>query len=305
MKNRDNLILGGIFLFLLVFYILQKTVFKPDTRSFREELTNFDPESIDRIRYERNGEVIDLEKTHSGWTAANDQLSVPAREGSVDNLVRTLSELKTKQLVSRSPEKWAEYELDDANARIWRFYSGEKAISQLFIGRFDYDQQTQSSVSYARLDGENDIYAIDGFVSMTASRDFNSFRENKLFEFNATDIQSIKMITGDLEETVQHSLDGQWVFDGAALDSTRVADYLNRLSGLSGTEFNDEFLPGTGFGVVQSLHLNDTLRLDAYLSPSGGFVMTSSQNDAYFNSDSTGIFRQAFLDLENLLGGDQ
>lgn len=301
MKNRDNLILGGIFLFLLVFYVLQKTVFKPSERSFREQLTQFDPESVDRMEYERNGNLIEFTKTDKGWFVASGEKKVKARQESIEPMIKALAELQTKQLVSRNPEKWSEYELDDTQARIYRIYSGDDELAGLHIGRFDFDQQGQTATSYARLTQEDDIYAIDGFVSMTVSRDFNAFRENRLLNFNTQDIQSIELISGDLEESLEKSIDGQWVFNSTTIDSTQMAGYLNRLSNLRGSDFNDDFMPGTGFGVIQSLQLNDTLKLDTYLNPSGGFVLTSTQNDAYFNSDSTGVYKQVFLDLEEML----
>ncbi len=34
--------------------------------------------------------------------------------------------------------------------------------------------------------------------------------------------------------------------------------------------------------------------------PTGSFVIKSNQNDAYFNSDSTGLFRKLVLDFKEL-----
>jgi hypothetical protein len=301
MNRRDNIILGGIFLFLLVFYILQKTVFKPDPRSFRAELTAFDPGLIDRVQYSHDDQTMEMTKTEKGWLISQNELQLKAKQGELENLLEVLSAVKTKQLVSRNPEKWIEYEVDNNNARKYQLFSGEQLVSALHIGKFTFDQQRQSGTSFARLSDENETYSIEGFLSMIASRNFNSFRENRLLQFESSAIDQIKLISGDLEELVDKSIDGQWIYNGTPLDSALISNYFRNLSNLMGQQFNDDFIPGNGFGIIQSISLGDDITVDNYLNPEGGFVLKSNQNDAFFNSDSSGIFKQIFTDFEDIL----
>jgi len=297
--KSNNRILGIIFFCLLALLIAKKTILKPTQRSFKQELTSFDAEAIDKvtIQLENQPETV-LTKANGQWSASNGTLNIPAKEGSVSGLLRELANIKTKQLVSRNTEKWNEYEVDETKGRQIDIYSGGKKITGLTIGRFNFNQQTRSGISYARLSDEDDIYALDGFLSMTATKDFNSFRDGSLMKLDPAAIEKITVSNGEQMTTLSKTLEGQWLSNDLPVDSTITANYISALCSLSGKKFNDDFSAATA-QKIKTLSLGDAT-IEAYLNPAGGFVLKSNKNDAYFNSDSLGIFKKAFLDFDNL-----
>ncbi len=295
----NNTILGIIFFVLLGLFIARKTIFQPTQRSFKQELTAYDSANIDKVTVQVAGATTTiLEKKGDIWQASNGQQTVTAKTSSVDNLIKELSNLKTKQLVSRNPEKWTTYEVDDSKGKIINLYANNKKVAGLHIGRFNFNQQTRSGVSYARLSDEDEIYAIDGFVSMSAAKDFNSFRETKLLTFDLNNIQTVEINADGQSQSLSKSIDGQWVKNQTAIDSTTASRYLTTLSNLNGREFNDIFNPSTA-QKIKTLSIGQGT-VEAYQDTDGRFILKSNENPAYFKSDSTGIFKQVFLDFDAL-----
>jgi len=292
----NNKTLGLIFFVLLGLLIAKKTILKPTMRSFKQELTSFDSATIDKVTIQIAGSpMTTLTKNGEQWEASDGSLSVPAKEGSVSGLISELSSIKTKQLVSRSPEKWADYEVDEARGKRIDLYAGGKKITGLNIGRFNFNQQTRSGVSYARLSDEDDIYALDGFLSMSAAKDFNSFRNNKLLTIDAASLESITLEADGSVQSLGRAIDGGWLKNQSVIDSTAAAGYIAGLNSLTGSKFNDNFSGATA--PLKTLKVG-TETITAFQNPLGGFTLKSSQNDAYFDTDSTGIFKKAFLDFE-------
>lgn len=295
----NNKTLGLIFFVLLGLLIAKKTILKPTSRSFKQELTSFDSAAVDKVTIQIEGSPqTTLTKNGEQWEATNGVLTIPAKEGSVASLLSELSSIKTKQLVSRSAEKWTEYEVDEAKGKRIDLYAGGKKLVGLNIGRFNFNQQTRSGVSYARLSDEDDIYAIDGFLSMSAAKDFNSFRNNQLLSLDPSQLESISLESEGAVKTLSKAIDGGWLKNQATIDSTAVAKYIAGLNTLNGSKYNDRFSEA-GATALKTLRVGDAT-VTAYPNPTGGFVMKSSQNDAYFDTDSTGIFKKAFLDLEEM-----
>lgn len=294
----NNKTLGLLFFALLGLLIAKKTILKPTNRSFKQELTSFDSASVDKVTIQLEGvPLTTLTKKGDKWEASNGSLTVPAKEGSMSGFLTELSNIKTKQLVSRSADKWMDYEVDEAKGKRIDLYAGSKKLAGLNIGRFNFNQQTRSGLSYARLSDEDDIYAIDGFLAMSAAKDFNSFRNNQLFNIESSKIESVSMEGEGTVQSLSKAIDGGWLKNQTGVDSTAAAGYLNGLLALTGSKFNDNFPTTTS--PIKTLRVGEAT-LQAYANPSGGFTLKSSQNDAYFDSDSTGIFKKAFLDLEGL-----
>lgn len=295
----NNKILGLIFFALLGLLIAKKTILKPKARSFKQALTSYDAETVDKVTIQiGKAAMTTLTKDNGQWSASDGTRTVKAKEGSITSLITELSNMKTKQLVSRNAEKWGEYEVDDDKAKKIVLYSGGKKVNSLHVGRFNFNQQTRSGISYARSSDEDEIYALDGFIAMSVAKDFNSFRETGMMGMDKEAIETVALSSEAGERMMSRGLDGGWLMDGVAIDSTKALGYINALVNLTGSEFREDFSEGTAM-----LHKTLTAggaTIKCFLDDAGKFVLKSSQNDAYFSSDSTGIYKRAVLDFEAL-----
>jgi len=292
----NNKVLSIIFFGLLALLIARKTILKPNTKSFRESLSNFDSATIDKLTIQiGDAQTTTLTKSGDQWQMTDGTRTMDAKSSSVSSLITELSTLKTKQLVSKSADKWGEYEVDDMAKKI-AVYSGGKKVTALHIGRFNFNQQTRAGVSYARLSDEDEIYSLDGFLAMSAAKNFDSFRETKLVTSSQEQIQSVRLST-DLGQQLElaKSIDGDWVINDTVIDSTAASRYISGLTNLNGSVFEDGFSPS---GTPSTITAGE-LQIQTYHTGSD-FVIKSNQNPAYFRSDSSGIYKRMITDLLSL-----
>ncbi|MBT8220832.1 MAG: DUF4340 domain-containing protein [Bacteroidia bacterium] len=300
--NWNNKILAIIFFALFGIWILTNVINKPATRSFRSTLLAIDTSSVDRIILYPDGidsSFVELRKEGNGWRLQKDQRQANADPDKVKNLLGSMVLIPTKQLVSKKPENQANYEVDEATGKIVEVYSGDDLIERIIFGRFNFNQATRSSTSYARLSDENEIYALDGMAGLSFDKDFNAFRNTELCRINPVDIKGITYNDQQLALNDQ----AQWVTNGVSLDSTQMANYLNGLRVVTNFSFADDFVEmATPDHRLQIIADNQTrpLEIKAY-ARGGGFVVKSSENEAFFTSDSTGVYQKVFGQLKDMM----
>ncbi|MBT8233580.1 MAG: DUF4340 domain-containing protein [Saprospiraceae bacterium] len=303
----NNKILGIIFIGLLALYFIKKVVSKPEVRSFKEVLVSVDTASVNKLIYYPKGgsPVITLQRNGSNWTANNGTKTVDAVSGIIQSMLAPTTEIKPLQLISKSKEKWADYEVDDASGKKVELYNGDKLLSSFYVGRFNFNQNTKTAKTYMRLSGEDDIYIIDGFLSMTYEKQFDDFRNKNLFNgLNSENITGLK-ISGDVNIGLGKDISGQWIDDeGLTKDSLSVARYIQSLSNARGSEIIDDYSPHNNLISQINISTKDNINnqnIDIYKEGDNSFIMKSSSNDVFFKTDSSGIFKSLYLDLKELL----
>jgi hypothetical protein len=150
--------------------------------------------------------------------------------------------------------------------------------------------------TFVRIAGEEDVYAVDGFLKMNFNRDAASFRNKVLVSVNAGDVNRIT-VTDGLELKRIEIQQGQWQVNGMPGDSTELKKYRQALSRLSGAKFVDGAsvpltpdcsltLEGNNFSPVQ-------LKAFSVADTNIQYIITSSANPgAFFNGKEGGLFRK-------------
>ena len=311
MNNKTLLIL---FLLLLGIYGLTKVFSGKKEKSFKTELIQVDTSKVSQIvikpKAPEQGEIT-LKKEATGWIASQGNINVKATQNAVNSLLGNLVLIKTKHIAANKEEKWPDYEVQEGQGTLVKVYQGEKLLEDFVVGRFSYNQQTQSGLSYLRLNGEKEVYAVDGFLTLTFGQQFNSYRNRGFLKMNPE--MEITEFTYQRPDTSLNFVkaNGQWVLNGLVpIDSTKMATYLSKLANLSGNDFADDFdelqaatLPSYSLSLKGN-NILEPLSIHCYQDTSRAqpFVFRSNQNtEAYFSSDSTGLFKQVFIGLEESL----
>lgn len=307
----NNKILATIFFVLLGIWLLKNVVFTGSSdRSFRSTLIQVDTSLVDQVIFMPKGidsTSIELKRVGSGWKAIKGGVEVDAVKNRVQSVLGQLTDIPTKRLISKSSDRHGDYEVTDKAGKIVELYSKGKLIDKVIFGRFNFNQNTREATSYARLGDEDDIYSVDGFMSMSFDVDFNSFRDRQLLNVNQADVKGLSLNneTGSIAFTMPSQ--GNWLMNASTpLDSSQMATYLSGLSNVSGNEFKDDFTPQSQ--PVKSLEITadnaiGNLRIDCFTG-SNGFIIKSSSNPGFFASDSSGIYQKIFGDLENIVPGN-
>lgn len=311
--KMNNRILAIVFFVLLALFLFQKFVNKPKQRSFRDTIVEIDTLKIDKLKLINKGNpAITLQKENGNWEMVTDEGSFDVKNASVFPFLQALSGLEAGQLVSRSSDKWEDYELTDETASILEAYKGGKKMAELYVGRFSFDQASRTAKSYVRRGDEEDIYSVDGFLSMSFDRKPDDFRNKDLFNNMSIDsIQSIRLNGADRDDNLEKGIAGEWIDDeGQLADSAAVATYLQKLSQLRGSKFYTS--TDNSLQQIARMELVDRNDAAAYImgiysrsDTSGQFVIRNERNVLQsFESDSSGIFQQAYLDFLKLMNSN-
>lgn len=306
----NNKLLLIVFLVLLGIYGLSKVFSSKKDQSFKAELIAVDTTSVTQVIINTKGpesEEITLKKEEAGWIASNGQLNVKAPSGTISSLLGNLVLIKTKRVAANKAEKWSEYELEEGQATRVRVFDGDKLLEDFLVGRFSFNQQTRSGISFIRLTGENEVYAVDGFQTLTFGQGFEAYRNKEIIkmtpEMTVTEF-SYKQPDTTLNFFLANDI---WTLNGATpLDSNKVAGYLNVLRNISGSEFADDFdeLQSSNYEyktlTVKGNNILDPFIITCYRDTTRAkdYVIHSNRNtEAYFASDSSGVYQRLFKEI--------
>jgi len=240
MKNKTLLL---IFLFLLGIFLASQFAFEKKTRTFKTELIQLDTASITSILLYPKGDNQEetlLKKESNFWVVSKGNITTKANQGAVQSILRNLALIKTKRVASKSAEKWADYEVEESSGSRVKAYAGDKLLEDFIVGRFNFNQQTRTGISYVRLTQGNEVYAVDGFLSMTMGQGFDAYRNKEILALAKDNITQVAINTLGTTTVLQKGI-ADWAQDGATIDSTAIATYLTGLQTISGVTFVNDF----------------------------------------------------------------
>ncbi len=307
-NKKLSLILAGlVVLFLIVRWV------KADKKvsTFKTQLFVLDTAQVNTIKLYPQVEAqeeIRFGKDINAWNVSKGNIQSTIPKNQVQNLLGSLLTIKPQRMAARSSDKWSTYQVDDSlGTRVVLEDAEGKKLADLVIGKFSYRQVApqnnfgggQNNIqgwTYVRNYEEEETYATDGFLSMSFNRDFNSFRDRKMVECNPNFVKNIRFQAPNNAGFTLSKLGDDWRMGDVLADSTKVANYLNQLRSLSGTDIDDTANP-SGAGDYQWVLSGDNMAdisVTAFTSPTGFNLRSSINPNTVFSSDSTGVFSQIF-----------
>lgn len=296
-----------ILIALGLIFLLTQLFNQKKERSFKSELVAVDTSSVTRLilnpHSEGQKEII-LERVGQQWTAEQGGLKVPAAGGAVESILRELVSIKVKSIATQSKDRWKEYEIEDSTGSRVQAFSGNKKLIDFYSGKFGFNPQANSMISYIRINGEPQVYSVDGFQSMSFNPVFSNFRDKSLLQIKENEVTQIKMNQGGAVQ-ILNKTNQRWSLDGNLIaDTLAVPGYLQGIQNLSGTDIVDGYTPGVA--ATQEFELTtDQKSITLKVFPSGDslkpFIFHSSSNpNVYFKGDSTGVFQSLISGWKSL-----
>lgn len=294
-----------ILLGLGIVYALTQLFNTKKERSFDSQFLKVDTSIVNKIVLhsisDDHKETV-LEKSNGEWWASQGGKKVKAETGSVDGMIKEVSLINVKTILTESKDKHKDYEIDDEKGSRVEVYNGSKKLADFYVGKFGFNPQGNSMVSYLRKAGENKVYGVDGFQSMTFNQQFSNFRDKTISRLNASDITSVSINSNGNP----HSLIKQgnaWILNQKPIaDSNAVQNYLNSLQSLTGSDLIDQFPPSSPIHTAK-IEGNNPVDINLYASGDSlkPFMIHSSVNrDVYFKEDSNGVFHTVFKGIQEL-----
>ncbi|PLX00612.1 MAG: hypothetical protein C0594_15510 [Marinilabiliales bacterium] len=249
-RKINNKTLGIVFVLLLIL-VLAIYFFKDrqGERTFRSELVVVDTAQVTKIVLlpkALNGEDVVLLKGDDGWLVKNENGSYSADVNSVNTMLSEFSGMYPERVAARSKDKWADFQVDDSTATRVKVFNEDKMLVDLMIGKFSYQQpqnpyQRQGKMtSFVRICGEDETYAVDGFLSMEFNKTIDQLRNTTIINVDNSSVTSLDFTTRDESSYRLRNEKGVWLVDGIQADSVTVQNYLASISRTNGKLFNTQ-----------------------------------------------------------------
>ena len=309
MKNRTLII---ILVVLLVIYLASRLLSSDRERSFNPDIVELDTANVTSIVItpkDTSDIPFTLQRNGDQWTITSGAGSYRATQASVGSLLGNLASIKAERVVTKNPDKWSDYDVSENSGTRVQVYRGDQLNTDMFIGRFNFNQMNRSGNSYVRLASDSDVYSVDGFLSMSISQDPANYRDQNVTQLNKENLTRIKFQSPDLDAYYQRDSIGWTDESGSKIDSSAMESYLNPLQSVNGITFADDFNMEEGSLisqlVIEGNNMEVPVIVDCFASQDTlhDFVIRSSSNqEGYFSSDSSGIYSRLFgkfLEIRN------
>jgi hypothetical protein len=211
------------------------------------------PDDVDKVSITNGekGEIV-LEKAGDKWAVAK-PVKAPANQSNVDQLVKNLKELKSKEVIVAQPSEDSkkDYEFIPSKAvHVVAYKGGDKKLDITFGSSGQRGQMVM-------VDGKPGIYTVTGYSSYLYTREVKGFRDTEIFKF---DDQNVSGFTIEKKDTVlSFTKEGdKWhgTNKGKAIDrfdEEKVKDALRTFKSLTADDFGDnKSMADTGLDKPES-----------------------------------------------------
>jgi hypothetical protein len=230
-------------------------------------------------------------------------------KGAVGKIFAEVLAIKPQSLAAIDKSKWQEFQLADSLATRVKFQNKKgKVVVDLMVGGFTFKQVNNPSAGYggnniegtsfARLFGEEKVYAVEGFLAFSFSGKFNDWRDKTFLKCNKEDLTKITFTLPSDSSFILTKKDSLWFEGNQPTDSLNISNYLNSIGYIDGQDIRDEFKPTSPPVYQLIIEGNNLLKIIVKCFKGDGedkYILNSSLNqDVYFTSSKNGIFDQLF-----------
>ena len=299
MSNTKLLVL------LVVLIAIVGAVFFIDSRrgegNFKQDIILVDTAQISKITMfpkSKKGEQVRLVKEGGVWVVQlRDNRKAKVDNTQVSQIFDALTDMKATMLASRTPDKWAEYEVDTTGTRVVITEGNED--KEIIIGKMNFKQGTRSMETYVRVKGEDDVYLVPGFLDPMFNKGTEDWRNKKIVSGNKDEWTQLSFSLPESNyELVQQ--DSVWMIDGQQVDLASVDSYLSELSRTTGTAFADDVDAATlgtpQYNLVITDKAGDKITVKGYLISDRKILHSSLNPDNLFAGE--GLFDKIFAGKE-------
>jgi len=249
----------------------------------------------------KTGKPYVFSKKENMWYASQGDVISRAAPRSVNYMISQLEQISPDRLGSNDPKDWKEYNVNDSlGTRVVFLYDKDTALD-VVVGRFSFIPQQKKSISYVRLSGQKEVYAVDGFLSMNITQDFDAWRDKQVMPGDYTVWNKLTYTyPADSGFSISINKNDRWVFgDNTLPDSLTAINIIKDVNNQNYGVFINKF----DTGGKQALF---TLRVEgngfspaiirAYVAHDANkYAITSSLNPGvFFSGNRNEMFRKIF-----------
>jgi hypothetical protein len=317
MKKVNNKILILVLIALVGIFVLVRLFRAPALESnLKKELTTVDTSKVTLIKLwpeSENGKEIQFVRASNKWIVKQGDKQYNMEQGSAGSLMGYLVKLTPQKMVTRKKEKWSDYQVGDSATHV-EVIAGKETVADLRIGRIGFDQNQMQmqqqqygrggfngAFTYVRLEDEDEVYTVDGFLASSFNRGLNDWRDKSLLRIKKDQVTKVAFNYPDSGFVADKRNTKWWIGDQMA-DSTKFKNYLNQLEYKNASSFADGFTPSKQPDITLNIDgaPGPLATLQAWKRESDWVVTSTQQPGVYFSTEGSGIFNTVFERSKNL-----
>jgi hypothetical protein len=177
------------------------------------------------------------------WYVTQGDVASRAEPRSSHYLISQMEAISPDRLGSNDPKDWKQYNVTDSLGTRVVFLYDKDTVLDVIVGRFSYIPSQKQAISYLRIAGQKEVYAVDGFLSMNISEEFENWRDKKIMPGEGTNWKKLTFTyPADSGFVLKRDSGERWVFgDGSAPDSATTAKAIQDISGQNYGTFINKF----------------------------------------------------------------
>lgn len=315
-KNKTLLILFlilAVIAVIMFFYDRNK-----GERSFKSELIKVDSSNVTAISVYPKGKMttpLRLEKSGKNWEIKTGKNTYPADSLVMQRIIGALCHVKPERVSGTGKSSWKELQITDSSGTHVVVEQAGTVVANLWIGKISISQdnnrpgygrnQNISIKSNVRVDGDDRVYIVDGFLSMMFSDQPSMYRNRTVFRFDKNSISKLTFVyPGD--SSFMLVKDGTiWMVNNQPADSAKTENYLNSIRSTVNSEFADEGTKPFVFPYTLKIEGANMSAIEVQGAinpdPKKYFVKSTLNPSAIFGSSNPNLFNQVFPGRDKFL----
>ncbi len=314
--NTTSLLI--VLLVLLAVYFVSRHTANQE-RSFKDVLTDFDQSQVEKVVYTPPEKpAIEIRKKAGSWEVNHEGQAYQTDTARVMNMLNQISNMQTKSIAAKKPDKWNEYEVSDTSGiSVEVFGKNNQKLTEFMVGKFSYQQQQQQATgqqpnvdmtSYIRLQSDEVVYGVDGFLKMTFPDDVDQWRDKTLVSVDEQTVNSIRF-RGKQEYSLNRN-GAKWMINDQPADSAKMQQYLSGIQRFAGQNITEQEPQGEPVMTCEiSIENQPATEVEAYASGMQEqeqitYLVKSTQNPELVFSMPENMVQRLFKAKEHFLPGE-
>jgi len=313
-KKMNNKVLLAV-LAILILVFLTTNYFKNNNSDniLQTDLVSIDTAKLSEIIIHpgnKNKKNLRFSNDNGTWSVRSGQIKTRTKDGDMGRILDELAKIKIVRLITKSKENWEKYQLTDSLATLLEIKEkGKSTPLKLYLGKVNYkapqgggrqfNAQNFSAQTNIRVNDDDKVYLVNGFLGMMFNRDFNAWRNNDFIKLDQNALTNLQFTHPADTSFALAKIDSVWMLGNENPDSVKLAQYLGLLSNKTISEFVDDYTPASAPEHVLKISGNNMkdIELKCYRDATQKrYLMESSMNPGvFFSSKENGVFSQVFI----------
>jgi hypothetical protein len=235
------------------------------------------------------------------WYITQGDVTSRAEARSSNYLISQMEAISPDRLGSNDPKDWKQYNVNDSLGTRVVFLYDKDTVMDVVVGRFSYIPQQKQAISYVRISGQKEVYAIDGFLSMNINNEFDNWRDKRMMPDEHTNWKKLTLTyPADSGFVLTKDSNEKWMFGNSTMPDSlttvkAIEDISNQNYGVFINKFDTNGKQPLFTLRIEGNSFNPAL-IKVYLADTSNvYAITSTVNPgSYFSGKGNALFSKIF-----------